>query len=254
MTPLTDRLGHTFGDPALLERALTHRSWCAEHPGHLSNERLEFLGDAVLGLIVADYAFRTYPDHGEGWLSRARASVVRATALAEMATDLHLGDHLRLGKGEAASGGREKPSILADSLEAVIGAVYLDGGWNEARRFVLDLLRDRLEQLADGDADQDHKSRLQELCARLFDHGPDYQLSEKGPEHDKEFRAEVWVDGGVWGTGTGRTKKQAEQDAAEQAVQRLSEVHAQHLPPDVVNGTLAPDHEPTPRRDETTDA
>jgi ribonuclease-3 len=254
LTTLTDRLGYTFENPALLERALTHRSWCAEHVGHLSNERLEFLGDAVLGLIVADHAFRAFPDHSEGWLSRARASVVRATALAEMAAALELGTHLRLGKGEAASGGSEKPSILADSLEAVIGAVYLDGGWGEAQRFVLGMLGDRLARLSRGDADQDHKSRLQELCARLFENGPEYRISEKGPEHDKEFRAEVWVERESWGQGTGRTKKQAEQDAAEEAVHRLSEAHAHRLPSDIVNGTLAPSPTESDQRDETTNA
>jgi ribonuclease-3 len=254
LATLVERLGYSFRDPELLERALTHRSWCAEHPGYESNERLEFLGDAVLGLIVADHAFRTYPDHGEGWLSRARASVVRATALAEMATDLGVGDHLLLGKGEDASGGRQKPSILADSLEAVIGAVYLDGGWHAAQSLVLDMLGDRIARLSRGDADQDHKSRLQELCARLFDTGPDYRLSESGPEHDKEFRAEVWVADDSWGTGSGRTKKQAEQEAAEQAVQTLTEAHGHRLPSDVVNGTLSANPEPTLSRDERTDA
>lgn len=249
MTPLTDQLGYQFTDPSRLEQALTHRSWCAEHPGNESNERLEFLGDAVLGLIVADHTFRTYPDHGEGWLSRARASVVRATALAEMAVDLSLGEHLRLGKGEDASGGREKPSILADSLEAVIGAVYLDGGWTQARAFVLNTLGDRIDRLSRGDADQDHKSRLQELCARLFDRPPDYRLTERGPEHDKEFRAEVWVEDEPWGGGTGRTKKQAEQEAAEEAVQRLSAAHRTRLPSDIVDGAVGPN----PRGDETID-
>ncbi|MEO9223999.1 MAG: ribonuclease III [Acidimicrobiales bacterium] len=265
MTTLGERLGYTFGDPAQLQRALTHRSWCAENPGHLSNERLEFLGDAVLGLIVADHAYRRFPDRGEGWLSRARASVVRATALAEMAAGLQLGDALMLGKGEDLSGGRNKASILADALEAVIGAIYIDGGWAAAQRFVLDLIGDRIERLSQGDADQDHKSRLQELCARLFEAGPRYALQEHGPEHDKEFHAEVIVGEDTWGRGTGHTKKQAEQEAAHHAIRHLAEVHAHRLPSDVVNGVLAAEpNQPPPspleisetflQQDERTDA
>lgn len=214
---LCDRLGYEFIDIRILDRALTHRSWCAEHPGHRSNERMEYLGDAVLGLVVADHTFRAYPDLGEGWLSRARASVVRATALAEMAAEVHLGGELRLGKGEDASGGRRKPSILADALEAVICAVYLDGGWEPARDLVLRLLGDRLANLAGSDAEHDHKSRLQELAARHFDEPPVYELSEHGPEHAKEFNAEVFVGGRLLGRGDGHTKKQAEQKAAHQA-------------------------------------
>ena len=131
-----ERLGYAFGDPDLLHRALTHRSWCAEHAEFSSNERLEFLGDAVLGVLVTDDIYRRYPDAGEGQLSRVRASVVCAAALADMARELGLGDVLLLGKGEAASGGRDRPSILADAMEAVIGAVYLDGGPRAAHALV----------------------------------------------------------------------------------------------------------------------
>ncbi len=172
-------------------------------------------------MAVADHAYRTFPDESEGWLSRARAAVVRTTALAEMAIELGLGDVVRLGKGEDASGGREKPSILADTLEAVIGAVYLDGGWEPARALVLRLLAGRMAALASGDGDQDDKGRLQELLARRGDPLPRYELVGEGPEHDKVFRAVVRVAGAVAGEGTGRSKKQAEQMAARVARTRL---------------------------------
>lgn len=230
MATLSERLGYAFGDPTLLERALTHRSWCAEHVGEESNERLEFLGDAVLGVIVADYTYRSFPHLGEGLLSRARASVVRSSALAEMAAEVGLGDELRLGKGEDASGGRLKPSILADSLEAVIGAVYLDGGWEPARELVLRLLADRITRLADEDAHRDYKSRLQELVAHRLDTAPTYRVSESGPEHDKEFSAEAVVDGQILGLGVGRTKKYAEQEAAREAFARLNGEPATRAP------------------------
>lgn len=175
----------------------------------------------MLGVVVADHAYRTFPDEGEGWLSRARAAVVRTTALAEMATELGLGDAVRLGKGEDGSGGREKPSILADTLEAVIGAVYLDGGWEPARAFVLGMLAGRMAALPAGQGDQDDKGRLQELLARRGDAPPRYELAGEGPEHDKTFRAVVRVAGEVVGEGSGRSKKQAEQMAARMAWSRL---------------------------------
>jgi ribonuclease-3 len=175
----------------------------------------------VLGVIVADHVYHQFSDYDEGWLSRARSSVVRASALAEMAVELRLGDVLRLGKGENASGGREKVSILADTLEAVIGAVYLDGGWDAGRAVVLGLIGRRLDALPGGTGDQDDKSRLQELVARSFDGPPKYHIDDVGPEHDKRFFAEVTVDGRVVGHGTGRSKKQAEQLAARAAWQLL---------------------------------
>jgi ribonuclease-3 len=210
-------LDHTFADVDLLGCALTHRSWCAEHSGFTSNERLEFLGDAVLGLLVSDEIFRRLPDAGEGRLSRVRASVVCAPALAEMATELGVGEVLLLGKGEAASGGRDRPSILADAMEALIGAVWLDGGHADARRLVERLVAPRL---ADAGS-PDHKSRLHELVAQEHDRRITYQLSEHGPEHDKTFRAVVLLDEEPFGTGTGRSKKQAEQEAAREAWLKL---------------------------------
>jgi ribonuclease-3 len=214
LTDLAGRLGHTFGDGELLSRALAHRSWCAETPGNPSNERLEFLGDAVLGLVVTDHIFRSYPLLPEGELAKVRASVVSAAALAEVAAELDLGEALLLGKGEDASGGREKPSILADALEAVIGAVYLDAGWDGAAAVVLGLLGERIAEAAAGPGGQDYKTRLQELSARSFEDVPSYLVVDEGPDHAKRFFATVIVGGRPRGKGEGRSKKQAEQAAA----------------------------------------
>jgi ribonuclease-3 len=196
---------------------LSHRSWCAENPGWASNERLEFLGDAVLGLVVTDYLYRTYPEMPEGELAKVRASVVNSAALAEVAVDLDIGPFLLLGKGEDQSGGREKPSILADATEALIGAIYIDRGWSASERVVMTLLGERIEVAAAGPGGQDYKTRLQELCARRFDELPLYSLRDEGPDHAKEFEAVVYVRGRAEGIGRGRSKKQAEQAAAKQA-------------------------------------
>ena len=214
LSELAARLEHAFGDPDMLSRALAHRSWCAETPGNPSNERLEFLGDAVLGLVVTDHVFRSYPDLPEGELAKVRASVVSAAALADVAAELELGEALLLGKGEDASGGREKPSILADALEAVIGAVYLDAGWDGAAAVVLRLLGDRIAAAAAGPGGQDYKTRLQELSARSFEDVPSYLVVDEGPDHAKRFFATVVVGGRPRGKGEGRSKKQAEQAAA----------------------------------------
>jgi ribonuclease-3 len=211
------RLGYEFVDVSLLGRALTHRSWCAEHASYLSNERLEFLGDAVLGLVVTDEIYERLPEAGEGQLSRVRAAVVCAPALAEMAVELGVGEVLLLGKGEAASGGRSRPSILADAMEAVIGAVHLDGGLDAAADLVARLVEPRLANAGT----PDHKSRLHELVAREPQRQVLYEISEDGPEHDKTFEAVVLLDGEPSGQGAGRSKKQAEQAAARDAWQRL---------------------------------
>jgi len=218
---LSERLGRSFEDPEFLGRALAHRSWCAETPDSESNERLEFLGDAVLGLVVTDHVYRTYPDLPEGEMAKVRATVVSAAALAEVASELRLGEALSLGKGEAASGGREKPSILADALEAVIGAVYLDGGWSAARRLVLDLLGERITEATAGPGGQDYKTRLQELAARHYEELPDYLVIADGPDHARRFYATVAVAGRQFGTGQGRSKKQAEQSVARAAWEEL---------------------------------
>lgn len=208
------RLGYCFVDGSLLLSALAHRSWCAEHGGRPSNERLEFLGDSVLGLVVTDHLFRTYPRLSEGELAKLRAAVVSAPALADAARELQLGEVILLGKGEAATGGREKPSILADAMEAVIGAVYLDGGTAACTPVVLDRLGDRITEAAVGPGAEDHKTMLQELAARRFEGLPRYQVTDEGPDHEKRFTASVELGGRLWGSGMGRSKKQAEQDAA----------------------------------------
>jgi ribonuclease-3 len=222
MRALAVRLGWEVDDAELLARSMSHRSWCAETSGAASNERLEFLGDAVLGLIVTDHLFRSYPALPEGELAKVRASVVNSAALAEVAASLDIGEALRLGKGEGQSGGREKPSILADAMEAVIGAVYMDRGWAAAADLVMRLLGDRIEEAAAGPGGQDYKTRLQELCARRFDDLPKYAVVDEGPDHAKRFDAAVFIGGAVKGTGEGRSKKQAEQAAARMAWERLS--------------------------------
>jgi ribonuclease-3 len=220
---LARRLGYSFEDPSLLDLALTHRSFCAEHAGHVSNERLEFLGDAVLGLVVTDHIFASYPDMPEGELAKLRAAVVSASTLAEVARELDLGGAFRLGKGEAASGGADKRSILADGIEALFGAVYLDGGMAAVRPLVLSLLNDRIDRAADGPGGHDFKTRLQELAARHYDALPSYHLSDEGPDHEKRFFATVYLGGEAHGSGEGPSKKQAEQAAAHAAWLQLVE-------------------------------
>jgi len=202
--------------------ALTHRSWCAEHAGYTSNERLEFLGDAVLGLVVTAHVYRRFPDMPEGELAKVRASVVSAATLAELGVEVEVGPVLLLGKGEDTSGGRSKPSILADAVEAVIGAAYLELGWTAAERLVLDLLADRIDQAAEGPGGHDYKTQLQELAARLFEELPVYDLRDEGPDHAKRFYAVVSLAGQTAGAGEGRSKKEAEQAAARRAFEHLS--------------------------------
>ena len=216
------RVGHPFTDRSLLERAMAHRSWCAEHGGQPSNERLEFLGDAVLGWVVADIVYRRHGDLPEGKLTDLRKSVVNTRALAEVGTELGLGPHLLLGRGEDAAGGRARESILADAVEAVIGAVYLDGGVEAGRSLIERLLGERLVRAVDRLDRLDHKTQLQELSARLHDAAPVYVLQEEGPDHQKRFFASVYVSGRLLGEGEGRSKKQAEQAAAEVACSRLA--------------------------------
>ncbi len=214
---LEDRLGHRFADPERLSLALSHRSWCAEHPGERSNERLEFLGDAVLGLVVTDHLFERYPDLPEGEMAKTRAAVVSAPTLAQVGADLDLGPRLRLGKGEDASGGRTKGSILADAVEAVIGAVYLDGGIDPARGLVLGLLGERIDVAASRPGATDYKTRLQEIAAHDGVSRPRYSVEESGPDHDKTFHASVTIGDETLGRGEGSSKKEAEQRAARAA-------------------------------------
>ena len=217
---LAERVGHDFVDPSLLAQAMAHRSWCAEHGGQ-SNERLEFLGDAVLGMIVAEYTFNTWPDLNDGQLSKVRASVVNAHALAEVAIDLDIGPHLRLSRGEDLADGRQKTSILADAMEAVIGAVHLDGGVDASRTLVLGLLGDRIEVAVGSPVASDFKSRLQEEVVAMGRGVPRYELDRSGPDHDRRYTATVYVAGQHLGQGEGRSKKAAEQEAARAACAAL---------------------------------
>ena len=216
-----DRLGHRFEDPALLELALTHRSWSAEHSESSSNERLEFLGDAVLGLVVTQRLYSRFGDWSEGDLAKTRASLVNSATLAEVGQSSGLGELLRLGRGEAASGGSRKSSILADAVEAVIGAVFLDGGIGAADNAVSQLLGSRLDAAASAPGHADFKTRLQELAARLGLDPPVYDVTTSGPAHDKLFEAGVHA-GTASGVGTGSTKKDAEQHAARIAYAALA--------------------------------
>jgi ribonuclease III len=208
--------------PALLERALTHRSYAYENGGLPTNERLEFLGDSVLGLVVTDALFRGYPDLPEGQLAKLRAAVVNMRALAAVARGLKLGDYLRLGRGEEGTGGRDKSSILADTLEAVIGAVYIERGLDEASALVHRLFDPVIARSARLGAGLDWKTSLQELTASGVLGVPEYYVEESGPDHQKSFRAMVRVGGRVYGSGEGRSKKEAEQQAAEAAWTAIS--------------------------------
>ena len=213
---LEDALGVKI-DADLLERALTHRSYAYENGGLPTNERLEFLGDSVLGLVVTDTLYRGHPDLPEGQLAKLRAAVVNMRALAGVSRGLNVGAHIRLGRGEEGTGGRDKASILADTLEALIGAVYLDRGLSEASDLVhrlFDVLIDRSASLGAG---LDWKTSLQELTATEELGVPEYHVVESGPDHQKTFRATVRVGGRSYGSGEGHSKKEAEQHAAEAA-------------------------------------
>jgi ribonuclease III len=222
LSPLEQRLGHTFTDTEVLRRALCHRSWVAESTDTLSNERLEFLGDAVLGWVIADIVYNNFSDQAEGALTDLRKSVVNATALAEVAAELRIGEHLLLGRGEDAAGGRQKVSILSDAMEAVLGAVYLDGGKDVAFALIGRLFTARLEAAVATLDRLDYKSALQELTATRRLASPDYRLRASGPDHDKTFFATVTIAGDVTGTGEGRSKKSAEQAAAAAAFDALT--------------------------------
>ena len=212
-------LGYRFGDRTLLEQALTHRSLEAEDDAASSNERLEFLGDAVLGLVIADELYAS-GEHDEGAMAKIRAAVVSESALAGVAEELGLGPHLRLGKGERDSGGSTKPSILSDALEAVIGAIYLDGGFEPARVFIVAQWQALVADRAITPGQRDYKTRLQEVLARRGE-VPDYAIVGTGPDHDRRFSADVSASGVALGSGLGSSKKRAEQDAARQALARL---------------------------------
>jgi len=225
---LVARLGLPV-DARLIDRALTHRSYAYENGGLPTNERLEFLGDSVLGLVVTDTLYQTHSELPEGQLAKLRSAVVNSKALAEVARGLGLGEHVKLGRGEEITGGRTKASILSDTLEAVIGAVYLSGGF-EAAGAVVHLLFDPLMAAAAGlGAGLDWKTSLQELTAEHSLGVPEYVINDEGPDHAKTFTAAVKVGEGRYGRGTGRSKKEAEQQAAETAYTAIAASHGDPL-------------------------
>ena len=221
-TLLEKSLGYEFQSGDLVELALTHRSFAAEQELDVSYERLEFLGDAVLQLAVTRYLYDSYPDLAEGEMAKVRAAVVNQKALAAIARRLAIGEHVLLGQGEERSGGRDKDSILADVVESLLGAIYLDGGYERTASLVLDLLTPLIEKRAADPGSKDFKTRLQEVLAQRG-LSPRYEISESGPDHAKEFTAELWVDGEMLASGRGTSKKRAQQAAAAEAFARYRE-------------------------------
>lgn len=224
MEILEKKLGYTFRDPSLLRAALYHSSYANEHraAGIRSNERLEFLGDAVLGFVTAEYLYAKHPDLPEGDLTRRRAALVCEESLHEVAQALDLGSCLQLGRGEEQGGGRHRPSILADATESVFAAVYLDGGMDAARDLIHRVLLDKEREEQVEERRRDYKTELQELVQRKSDQLLRYELTgSSGPDHAKEFAFRVTLNGAEIGTGTGRSKKEAEQSAACAALEHL---------------------------------
>ncbi|MBR7081641.1 MAG: ribonuclease III [Oscillospiraceae bacterium] len=222
MTEFEQRLGYTFKNAALLENALTHSSYANENRCACgSNERLEFLGDSILGMAVAGFLYKNCPNMPEGKMSRLRAELVCEDSLYEVAKELRLGDSLRLGHGEERSGGRERPSILADAVEAVIAAIYLDSGADMAKKVINRFILSRFK--ADGKfVNRDWKTALQEYVQREAGHRLEYVLiGERGPDHSKIFTVSAVIDGQTAGTGDGRSKKEAEQTAAKSALEKF---------------------------------
>lgn len=216
---LEEALGYDFRDPGVLSSALVHRSYHAEHPEVGHNERYEFLGDAVLGLAITTFLFAEYPDMPEGQMAKIKAAAVSREELAAVARKLVLAPRLLLGRGEESTGGRQKPSILADAMEAIIAAVYLDGGYDAAARFVLHHWEEIVRSRAQLPGGADYKTRLQEVLAAAG-LSPTYRVMGSGPDHRKQFTASVLVDGTVQGEGTGASKREAEQEAARSALER----------------------------------
>ena len=226
MFTLEEKLGYAFKNKALLENALQHSSYANEHRGGgmRSNERLEFLGDAVLGVVTADYLFRKHPDLPEGDLTRLRAALVCEDSLYEVAQSLELGRHLKLGRGEEQGGGRRRPSILADATESVFAAVYLDGGMEAASELIHRVLLDKGREEAVEERRRDFKTEQQELVQRKRGSTLGYRLvGSTGPDHAKVFEAAVLLNGEVFSTGTGHSKKEAEQAAAGAALEKLQQ-------------------------------
>lgn len=219
MEALEKKLGYTFKNKALLLNALTHSSYANEaRHGVTSNERLEFLGDSVLSIVVSNYLFNQFPNMPEGELTKLRASLVCEKSLCAFSRELELGKFLQLGKGEDKGGGRERDSILADAFEAVLAAIYLDGGMEIARKHVMNFVLRELKH-TDDEVFKDYKTALQEIIQRNPEESVSYILTDEfGPDHDKQFTVEVHLNSNVIGTGKGKSKKQAEQMAAKQAL------------------------------------
>lgn len=218
---LFDRIDYTFKNEALLEQALTHSSYANEHRerGVMSYERLEFLGDSVLGFICADYLFGRYSGLPEGELTKLRAAIVCESSLHEYALELKLGEHLRLGKGEKSGGGSRRPSVLADAVEAVLAAIYLDGGVKAAKGFIVDFIARKAEEITRSGAAVDYKTTLQEIVQKNHEETLSYRVkSESGPDHDKHFVIEVLINSNAIAQGEGKSKKLAEQAAARAAL------------------------------------
>ena len=225
LAALQEALGVSFDDTSLLEQALVHSSYINENPGlaPISNERLEFLGDAVLGLVVAEKLYQDFPQFTEGEMTKLRAALVRRDTLARMARVIKLGDHLYLGKGEETNDGRQKPVNLAGALEAVIAAIFLDQGSSITRHFILGLLDTELQKVVGQDTGIDYKSDLQELIQGREQKTPAYYVMEvTGPDHDKRFTVEARLGEAVLGRGSGKSKKAAETEAARLALEKLS--------------------------------
>ncbi len=224
MDGLEERLGYKFNNINLLKNALTHSSYANEvRDGFSSNERLEFLGDSVLSIVVSDYIYKHYPNMPEGELTKLRASLVCEKSLCAFSRELELGNYLMLGKGEEKGGGRERDSILADAFEAVLAAIYLDGGMEPARRHVMNFVLRELQH-TDDEVFKDYKTALQEIIQRNPEEAVSYILTgESGPDHDKEFTVEVRLNSNVIGKGTGKNKKRAEQMAAKEALMLMGE-------------------------------
>ncbi|MBN1992966.1 MAG: ribonuclease III [Anaerolineae bacterium] len=219
-------LNLTFSDRALLQRALTHRSYLNENPDYPleDNERLEFLGDAILDFITGEYLYHHFPEMAEGHLTNLRSALVRTETLARFATELNLGEYLFLGRGEEEGGGRQRKAILCDAFEALIGAVYLEWGLDCSRQLVVKMIKPALAEILSFDTHKDPKSRLQELAQSHYQLTPTYRtIKEQGPDHAKEFTVEAMIGNKTYGQGTGLSKQTAAQSAAEQALERLEQ-------------------------------
>ena len=225
MKNLEQNLNYTFKNKSLLTNALTHSSYANEVRGKSkSNERLEFLGDSVLSIVVSDYIYKKYPSLPEGELTKIRASLVCEKSLAQFSAELKIGEYLLLGKGEQKGGGAKRPSILADAFEAVLAAMYLDGGMEVAKKHVLRFVVKELQNNNEYDAFHDYKTMLQEIIQKNPEEKLSYVLAgESGPEHDKSFTVDIMINANKIGTGVGHSKKQAEQAAAKQALQLMGE-------------------------------